>query len=119
MNGKNKISQIGEASWMIEQYTPITSLSNPYLFRILSSRFEKVENTFETIEISRDEFEKLLYSHEELIDVYLDEYSKEAFYFECVITYGPRHFQYFMMKKNNRVVLFFYRNIEYIEYDSE
>jgi len=115
MDKNVKIKMISKASWLLDEYSPVTHHTKPTLFMLLQNKFEKFEKWFETEQIPRAEFEELLNRDSDLVDAYLEVYSKKAIFYKCIISDEPRHFQYFMMKKNNVLALLFYRNVEIIE----
>jgi hypothetical protein len=110
-----KFKQIGQISHRFEPFSPINHSTNPTLYLILSNQFENFERWTETEKIDRKEFEKLLHGHEELVDAYLDEFSKKAVFYECNLYIEKRVFQYFIMKKSTWIALIFYRNMKVLE----
>ena len=110
-----KIRMISKASWLLGEYEPVTQFSNPQLFMNLHNKFEDFENWNEAEKISKEEFEQHLDRDENLVDAYLDVFSKKATYYKCIINDEPRYFQYFIMKKNKGIVLLYYQNVEIIE----
>jgi hypothetical protein len=117
MDKNVKLKMISKASWLLGEYSPVTHLTNPTLFMVLQNKFEKFEKWYETEQIPRADFEELLKRDEDLVDAYLEVYSKKATFYKCIISDEPRHFQYFIMKKNNALALLFYRNVEIVEID--
>src|SRR5687768_5991586 len=110
-----KFKQIGQVSNRFEPFRPINHSTSATLYLILSNQFENFEKWNETQKITREEFEKLLRGEEDLVNAYLDEYSKKAVFYKCTISTEKRVFQYFIMKKSNWIALLFYRDVKVLE----
>ena len=115
MDKNVKLKLINKTPWLLEEYCPAAQFANPIAFTILSKKFEMFENWIETVKIPREEFEQLLNRDKDLVDAYLELYSKKATFYKCIISGESYHFQYFIMKKNESLVLLFYRTVEIIE----
>ncbi len=110
-----KFKQIGQVSKRFEPFSPINHSTSPALYLILSNQFENFEKWSETEKIERDEFEKLLRGEEDLVNAYLDEYSRKAIFYKCTISLENRVFQYYIMKKSTWIALLFYREAKVLE----
>lgn len=99
---------IGLASLSTEQLTPITKVKDTTLYALLLHKFEKFQRWRNTKKISQQEFEKHLHRSQKLVDEYLEVYDQNAQYYKCEIIYTNAHFDYYVLMKANKIVMFFF-----------
>ncbi len=105
-----KLRHIAKVSKLTRRFTPITETSNIHLYSILASRFESFRRWPETTKITRCEFEEELHNNPELVDVYIDIFSKQAEFFTCMVNDQDLVYEYCIMCIKKRIVLLYYRD---------
>jgi len=108
MNKTTQLRLIGLISMTAEQLTPITFTKDSILYSLLLQKLERFERWRNTRKISRQDFEIHLNKSEELVNAYLEVYNKTATFYRCAILYGQIQFDYYVMMRRNRIVLFFF-----------
>ena len=107
MDKNVKLKLIGQASWLLPEFEPISQSSNPLMFLTLLDKFEKFEDWDETEKISKEEFETLLNRNDDLVDAYLDVYTVGANFYRCTVCFEQRVFEHNLMLVNKKIVLLF------------
>ncbi|CAN5680257.1 hypothetical protein BH11BAC1_BH11BAC1_16490 [soil metagenome] len=108
MNKLNQMRLLGLASLRTQQLTPITYGKDTIMYATLLNKFEKFEKWRDTKKITRHKFESHLNKSEELVNAYLEVFSKTAGFYKCIVVFGEVRFDYYVMMRYGKIVLFFY-----------
>ncbi len=108
MNKLNQMRLIGLVTLNAKELTPITYVQDSIVYGLLLNKFEKFERWRNTRKVPRQEFEEHLNQSEELVNAYLDTYHKSASFYKCVIKYNQIQFDYYVMMRQKRIILFFF-----------
>lgn len=108
MNKLNQMRLIGLVSLNTQQLTPITYVRDSILYGLLLNKFERFERWRNTKRITRKDFEVHLNKSEELVNAYLEVFSKTATFYKTAILYGQIQFDYYVMMRRRKIVLFFF-----------
>lgn len=111
MEKRTKIRHIAKVSGYFPGFAPITETSNYPMYMILKVRFENFTRWPETEQISRKEFEKELHNDEELVEAYLDVYSKKAVFYLCRVKFDELEYHYCIMCVEKQIVMLYYRKL--------
>lgn len=93
------------------EYTPFSRDINEYLFFRLEERLIEVGQWEATEEIDREKFEEKIGCCAELVNAYIDMYSKSARFFTSEMDVREEVFEFYMLVKNKRIDLIYYRKI--------
>jgi hypothetical protein len=114
MAKRNKMWLIGRATRFIPRSSPITLELSNLMYKLLLTKFVDFQKWPETEKVSQEQFETAFNQTQELIDAYLDIYTKQAEFFLCKITCDQFIFSYWIMYSNNKIVFLFYNRIQLI-----
>ena len=93
------------------EYTPFSNDINEFLFSKLEMRLIEVEQWEATFPIDRKIFEDLIINNNELVDAYVELYSKSAKFFVSEMEIRSEVYEFYMMVLKKRISLVFYRKI--------
>src|SRR6187455_397637 len=103
-----KLRLIVRSSLFLHEYIPVTQSTNLPMFVLLRNKFEKFQNWKEVEIISREQFEKHINNNADLVDAYLDEYSKKADFYKCTIHHAELNAEYYLMLVNGELTFLFF-----------
>ncbi len=114
MAKRNTMWHIGRVTRFIPRSSPITFELSKLVYKLLLSKFANFKDWPETKQVSQEDFESAFNDSQELIEVYLDIYTKQAEFYLCKITCDQFIFSYWLMYSNNTIVFLFYNRIQII-----
>lgn len=106
-----KIKSIAKITRFIQGFYPVTQTTYYPMYMILTNRLSGFKRWPETERISREEFEKELHNDPELVDAYLELFSKKAEFYLCKINYDDLEYHYCIMCMGKQIVMLYYRKI--------
>ena len=94
-----------------DDFTPITMDYSEVIFSKLEMRLIEIEQWEATFEITREEFEKFIDQNDDLVEAYIDMYSRDDGFFVSEMEVEERLFEFYILVKNKRIALVYFRKI--------
>lgn len=92
-------------------YTPYTQADDFLFLRLEAALIEVSQWDDFTSEIERNCFEDLLVNNRDLVNAYVELYSSSARFFTSEMELKEERYEFFMMVREQRIALIFYRKV--------
>lgn len=90
-----------------EQYVPFSETQNLYFFRELKNKLAEAFTVKDMIEVERSCYESLIKGHKRLEDEYVNHFTPTATFYGISIWYSNVCYEFYLMKTNRIVLIFF------------
>jgi hypothetical protein len=94
-----------------KEFVPFSINNNSYFFRELENNLAPPHQLPELLEVEKECFEDLIKNHKRLEEEYIEHYSPAATFFARAIWYGDVCYEFYFMKTDRIVLIFFMESL--------